>query len=157
MAFFMQLALLQHILVFLLMLPSPAESKPLLAQGGALVSITNNHTKILTVRCFGFYDENTTRTRRMHLKPNEGYSFNVTPHRFFPSSTMYNCSTNMGVFMAYRYRDNCTLKPFKVCEWKFDETQTYRKTDSGTWEAIDYNPNYESLGRGGVVKGYFTN
>ncbi|KAL3500062.1 hypothetical protein ACH5RR_039155 [Cinchona calisaya] len=145
-----QLSFLQ-LIAMLLIIPSSAEAK--LAKKKDIY-ITNNHTNILTVRCFSFNDE----IPRRHLRPNETFNFTVTHNIIFPSLSMYNCSTNMGVFIAYRYDYKCSDESVKSCDWRFDERRTYHYiNETQTWEAYDYNPNYESLGRGGVVKGYFTN
>ncbi|CAN4077217.1 unnamed protein product [Withania somnifera] len=86
-------------------------------------------------------------------------SFNITVkiRKFFPSSTIYNCSTNMGTFVAFQYQYSCVSRS-TPCEWRFDENFAYRySTKLESWNAYEYNPNYESLTRGGVIKGYYVN
>ncbi|KAL6530853.1 hypothetical protein OROGR_014713 [Orobanche gracilis] len=125
---------------------------------GKIVVLTNNHTNYLSVRCFSF-DDNFDVT---HLPPGGQYKFRVRKRLIYPSSTMFNCSTNMGTFVAYKYSYGCNEDTHKTCDWRFDEDSAYlweplKNLGLGEWEAVDYSPNYESLNRGGVIKGYFAN
>ncbi|KAL1819332.1 hypothetical protein ACET3Z_014201 [Daucus carota] len=120
------------------------------------VSVQNNHTNYLSIRCFSF--ESSEKVR--HLDAGEQFSFTFATNSLFPSATMVNCSTNMGVFVAYRFDYHC--KKVRKCEWKFDLNQSYLLEPSAsnwapTWIPMDYNPNYESLERGGVVEAKYTN
>lgn len=64
----------------------------------------------------------------------------------------------MGTFVAYKYDYQCSKEEYDTCEWRFDEDSAYMLLPgNGTWTALDYAPNYESLNRGGVIKGYFAN
>lgn len=118
------------------------------------VVLTNNHTNYLSVRCFSF----DTEFKAQHLKSMQKYTFTFPVRTVFPSATMFNCSTNMGVFVAYKYDYQCADPKYDSCDWIYDEDRTYHwipKTQ--IWEAVDYSPNYESLVRGGIIKGYYTN
>lgn len=118
------------------------------------VTITNNHTKFLSIRCFSF--DNDLKMR--HLRPWESFQFKFRTHAFFPSSTMFNCSTNMGAFTAFRYDYNCANNTNNKCDWRFDLLHTYRFSPNiQDWELLEYNPNYESLEKGGIVKSKYTN
>lgn len=118
------------------------------------VTITNNHTKFLSIRCFSF--DNDLKMR--HLRPWESFQFKFRTHAFFPSSTMFNCSTNMGAFTAFRYDYNCANNTNNKCDWRFDLLHTYRFSPNiQDWELHEYNPNYESLEKGGIVKSKYTN
>lgn len=119
-----------------------------------LVVLTNNHTNYLSVRCFSFDDTFNVS----HLAPWGQSKFRVTKRVIYPSSTMFNCSTNMGTFMAFKYDYECMSDEFEICDWRFDEEGAYRwEPKSNIWAGVDYSPNYESLSRGGVIKGYFAN
>lgn len=118
------------------------------------VVITNNHTNYLSLRCFSF----DTAFKAQHLQAMQKYTFSFPVGSFFPYATMYNCSTNMGVFIAYSYDDECAKPEYDSCDWMYDEDRTYHwlpKTEK--WKPYDYNPNYESLARGGVIQGYYAN
>ncbi|KAL6544192.1 hypothetical protein OROGR_010689 [Orobanche gracilis] len=128
------------------------------SKDGKIVVLTNNHTNYLSVRCFSF-DDNFDVT---HLPSGGQYKFRVRKRLVYPSSTMFNCSTNMGTFVAYKYSYECTKDTHDTCDWRFDEDSAYlweptKNIKLGGWEPVDYSPNYESLNRGGVVKGYFAN
>ncbi|KAM7494168.1 hypothetical protein LguiB_028777 [Lonicera macranthoides] len=112
------------------------------------VLVMNNHTNILSIRCFSFDDDLETH----HLKPSEQFGFKFRLHAILPTSTMFNCSTNMGAFVAFRYDYECAIDTSNKCEWRFDLNQTYRYSQElQDWVAFEYNPNYESLERGGVI------
>ncbi|KAL8133503.1 hypothetical protein AgCh_008824 [Apium graveolens] len=120
------------------------------------VSVQNNHTNYLSIRCFSF--ERSEKVQ--HLKAGQQFSFTFPTNSIFPSATMVNCSTNMGVFVAYKFDYHC--KKMRKCEWRFDLNQSYLLEPSAsnwapTWIPMDYNPNYESLERGGVVEAKYTN
>ncbi|CAK9136064.1 unnamed protein product [Ilex paraguariensis] len=118
------------------------------------VTLTNNHTNYLSVRCYNFNDA----LRLQHLKPNQQFKFNFQVNGLLASTAMYNCSTNMGVFVSYRHDYMCGNDTINKCDWKFDLKGTYRYSPTlGDWEFFDYNPNYESLFRGGVVQNKYTN
>uniref|UniRef100_A0A3Q7HGP8 S-protein homolog n=1 Tax=Solanum lycopersicum TaxID=4081 RepID=A0A3Q7HGP8_SOLLC len=118
-----------------------------------IVVITNNHTNYLSVRCFSFEDDGNVK----HLSTMSSFNITVKVKNFFSSSTMYNCSTNMGTFVAFKYDYGCVSRS-TPCEWRFDENFTYRYSPKDQkWVAHEYNPNYESLTRGGVIKGYYVN
>ncbi|GFP87627.1 hypothetical protein PHJA_000906400 [Phtheirospermum japonicum] len=71
---------------------------------------------------------------------------------------MFNCSTNMGTFIAYKYNYKCAEKTYKTCDWRFDEDSAYRwGPKQRQCYAYVFAPNYESLNRGGVINGYFAN
>lgn len=116
------------------------------------LNIQNNHTNYLSIRCFSF--ERTEKVQ--HLDGGQHFNFTFRTNSLFPSQTMYNCSTNMGAFVAYRFDYFCATS--SACNWRFDLNQTYLlEPISGNWRAMDYNPNYESLERGGVVEAKYTN
>lgn len=118
-----------------------------------LVVVKNNHTNYLTIRCFSFDDSFPLN----HLKSNQEFSFKVNIRRVFPTATMFNCSTNMGTFVAFRSDYQCVTDP-EPCQWMFDENFTYLYSSKDKeWVLNEYNPNYESLKRGGVMKGYYVN
>ncbi|CAN4077216.1 unnamed protein product [Withania somnifera] len=117
------------------------------------VVITNNHTNYLSIRCFSFDEDGTIK----HLNTMGSFNITVKIRKFFPSSTIYNCSTNMGTFVAFQYGYGCVSRS-TPCEWRFDENFTYRyNSKQERWNAYEYNPNYESRTRGGVIKGYYIN
>ncbi|OIT37044.1 hypothetical protein A4A49_58136 [Nicotiana attenuata] len=117
------------------------------------VVVTNNHTNYLSIRCFSFDDDGEVR----HLNKMGSFNISVEIRKFFPSSTMYNCSTNMGTFVAFRSDYEC-ISHSTPCEWRFDEEFTYLYNPKDEeWVIHEYNPNYESLKRGGVIKGYYVN
>ncbi|KAM7490965.1 hypothetical protein LguiA_033886 [Lonicera macranthoides] len=98
------------------------------------VTITNNHTNFLSIRCFSF----DTDLKMHHLRPWEGFGFKFRVHAFFPASTMFNCSTNMGAFTAFRYDYDCASSTNNRCDWRFDLLHTYRfATDIQDWELLD--------------------
>ncbi|KAL3645768.1 hypothetical protein CASFOL_010948 [Castilleja foliolosa] len=134
---------------FLLHVPTPAQANT--KDEGTMVVVTNNHTNYLSIRCFSF--DNFFDV--IHLPAGGKYKFRVRKRLIYPSSTMFNCSTNMGTFVAYKYDYECA-KEYKTCDWRFDEDSAYN-WQGGQWCTYDYAPNYESLNRGGVVKGYFAN
>ena len=120
------------------------------------VTVENNHTNYLSIRCFSF--EKSEKVQ--HLKTGAQFSFTFPTNSLFPSATMVNCSTNMGVFVAYKFDYHC--KKIRKCDWRFDLNQSYMLEPSAsnwapTWIPMDYNPNYESLERGGVVEAKYTN
>nr|GLL48712.1 hypothetical protein DM860_006432 [Ipomoea trifida] len=119
------------------------------------VEIENNHTSYLSIRCFSF--EKSLELK--HLAAGEKYTFDLKVRRLFPSATMYNCSTNMGTFVVFRHSYNCASLPeYPVCTWRFDDIMTYLYNPKyHFWGPYEYNPNYESLNRGGVIRGYFVN
>ncbi|KAH6784774.1 hypothetical protein C2S52_009733 [Perilla frutescens var. hirtella] len=118
------------------------------------VVITNNHTNFLSVRCFSFEDDFTVN----HLPPWGQYAMKVSKRVVYPSATMFNCSTNMGTFVAFKYDYECVKDEYEKCDWRFDEDSAYRwEPKLNVWAAVDYAPNYESLNRGGVIRGYFAN
>ncbi|KAK4349581.1 hypothetical protein RND71_032336 [Anisodus tanguticus] len=118
-----------------------------------VVVITNNHTNYLSVRCFSFDNDGKVQ----HLNTMGSFNITVKIRKLFSSSTMWNCSTNMGTFVAFKYDYGCVDR-LKPCEWRFDENFTYRYSPKEEeWVAHEYNPNYESLTRGGVIKGYYVN
>ncbi|KZV25538.1 hypothetical protein F511_27523 [Dorcoceras hygrometricum] len=118
------------------------------------IVITNSHTNYLSLRCFSFEDSFSV----VHLKPWQTYVINITIRTVYPSATMFNCSTNMGNFVAYRYDYECSDDKYEACHWRFNENNAYRyEPKSGNWFTYDYDPNYESLTRGGVIKGYYAN
>ncbi|CAN4077306.1 unnamed protein product [Withania somnifera] len=113
-----------------------------------IVVITNNHTNYLSIRCFSFDDDNVVK----HLHTMETFNITVKIRNFFPTSTMYNCSTNMGTFIAFKSDYECVSRSVP-CEWRFDENYTYRYNPTDEeWTLHEYNPNYESLARGGVIE-----
>ncbi|OIT32946.1 hypothetical protein A4A49_64085 [Nicotiana attenuata] len=117
------------------------------------VVVTNNHSNYLSIRCFSFDDDGQVR----HLNKMGSFNISVKIRKFFPSSTMYNCSTNMGTFVAFRFDYEC-VSYSTPCEWMFDEDYTYLYNPKDEeWAIHEYNPNYESLKRGGVIKGYYVN
>ncbi|OIT32945.1 hypothetical protein A4A49_20288 [Nicotiana attenuata] len=117
------------------------------------VVVTNNHTNYLSIRCFSFDDDGQVK----HLNKMGSFNISVKIRNFFPSSTMYNCSTNMGTFVAFQSDYEC-ISHSTPCEWRFDERFTYLYNPKDEeWVAHEYNPNYESLKRGGVIKGYYVN
>ncbi|KAM3358247.1 hypothetical protein P3S68_021178 [Capsicum galapagoense] len=119
-----------------------------------IIVITNNHTNYLSVRCFSF-DNDGDDVKHLHAMD----SFNITVkiRKFFSTSTMYNCSTNMGTFVAFKYNYGCATHS-GPCEWRFDENFTYHYSPKRKqWVVYEYYPNYESLTRGGVIKGYYVN
>ncbi|PIN20128.1 hypothetical protein CDL12_07185 [Handroanthus impetiginosus] len=119
-----------------------------------IVVVTNNHTNYLSIRCFSF-DNDFDVT---HLPSWGQYKFRVRKRVVYPSSTIFNCSTNMGTFVAFKYDYECSKDKYDTCDWRFDEESAYRWDPKlNTWVAYDYAPNYESLNRGGVIKGYFAN
>lgn len=124
-----------------------------------IIVITNNHTNFISVRCFSF-DNNFTV---VHLPSWGQYKFRVRKRLIYPSSTMFNCSTNMGTFVAYKHDYNCIGDMYDTCDWRFDETSAYLwepqgdPQGNGYWHQMDYAPNYESLNRGGVIQGFFAN
>ncbi|KAL2527668.1 Uncharacterized protein Adt_12722 [Abeliophyllum distichum] len=119
-----------------------------------LVVVTNNHTNYLSVRCFSFDDEFNV----VHLKPWAQFKFKVHIRKIYPSATMFNCSTNMGTFVAFKYNYHCSQDIYESCDWRFDEENVYRWNPKlKTWFSYNYDPNYESLSRGGVIRGYFAN
>ncbi|KAK4354964.1 hypothetical protein RND71_027158 [Anisodus tanguticus] len=118
-----------------------------------LVVVKNNHTNYLSIRCFSFDDYLSIK----HLKSNEEFSFKVNIRTIFPTATMFNCSTNMGTFMAFRSNYQCVTDS-DPCQWMFDENFTYRYHSKDKELALyEYNPNYESLTRGGIMKGFYVN
>ncbi|KAL8513646.1 hypothetical protein ACS0TY_012943 [Phlomoides rotata] len=118
------------------------------------VVVQNNHTNYLSIRCFSFVIDDYVK----HLAPKEQFKTNVENNPFYPSATMFNCSTNMGTFVAVKYDYECNMENYYSCDWKFDENYAYRwEPKSNIWVATEYAPNYESLERGGVIKGYFAN
>ncbi|TMX03896.1 hypothetical protein EJD97_013038 [Solanum chilense] len=118
-----------------------------------IVVITNNHTNYLSIRCFSFDDDGEVK----HLNTMGTFNITVKIKKFFPTSTMFNCSTNMGTFVAFNSHYEC-VSHSRPCEWRFDENFTYRHSPKEEkWIAHEYNPNYESLTRGGVIKGYYVN
>ncbi|MCD7469148.1 hypothetical protein HAX54_007985 [Datura stramonium] len=118
-----------------------------------VVFITNNHTNYLSVRCFSFDDDGIVK----HLNAMGSFNITVKIKKFFPTSTMYNCSTIMGTFIAFKSDYEC-VSHSAPCEWRFDENFTYRYSPTDEeWVVHEYNPNYESLTRGGVIKGYYVN
>ena len=118
------------------------------------VVLTNNHTNYLSIRCFSFNNEFDVK----HLAPTGQFQFLVKKSPIYPSSTMFNCSTNMGTFVAFKYDYECSVGNYDTCDWRFDENNAYRwEPKSNFWVLADYAPNYESLDRGGVIKGYFAN
>ncbi|EPS62639.1 hypothetical protein M569_12151, partial [Genlisea aurea] len=118
------------------------------------VVVTNNHTNYLSLRCFSFDNDYTV----VHLQTWGQYRFRFNTRVFYASSTMFNCSTNMGTFVAYRYDYECSDWRFETCDWRFDEESAYIwHPKSKTWATYEYDPNYESLNRGGVIQGYFAN
>ena len=118
------------------------------------VVVTNNHTNYLSIRCFSFNNEYEVK----HLAPWEHFEFSLTKSKIYPSSTMFNCSTNMGTFVAFKYDYECSVGKYDTCDWRFDENNAYRwEPKSNIWVTADYAPNYESLDRGGVIQGYFAN
>ncbi|KAK3037658.1 hypothetical protein RJ639_030435 [Escallonia herrerae] len=142
------------LLLLALLLFIPNSETSLFTPVQKTVIITNNHTNYLSVRCFLFDNSYPVH----HLKSKELFGFRFRPNSVFPSMTMFNCSTNMGAFVAYKYDYDCASDPSNKCEWRFDQNQTYLYHESmGEWVALDYNPNYESLEKGGVVKGRYTN
>ncbi|KAL7111887.1 hypothetical protein ACP275_05G117600 [Erythranthe tilingii] len=121
---------------------------------GKLIVLTNNHTNYLSIRCFSFDNEFDVT----HLRSWGQYKFRVRKRVVYPSSTMFNCSTNMGTFVAFKYDYECCKDKYQTCDWRFDEDGAYRWDPKMlTWISVDYAPNYESLNRGGVIKGYFAN
>ncbi|GER26781.1 plant self-incompatibility protein S1 family [Striga asiatica] len=124
-------------------IPGRAHAKP--KDEGKTVVLTNNHTNYLSIRCFSFDDNFDV----VHLQSGGQYMFKVHKRVIYPSSTMFNCSTNMGTFVAYKYNYDCTSDEYKTCDWKFDEESAYRwEPKQNSWVAFDYSPNYESLNRG---------
>ncbi|KAK4374146.1 hypothetical protein RND71_004823 [Anisodus tanguticus] len=118
-----------------------------------IVVITNNHTNYLSIRCFSFDEDANVH----HLNTMGSFNITIKIRNFFPTSTMWNCSTNMGTFVAFKYSYGCVSRSMP-CEWRFDENFTYRYSPKEEeWVAHEYNPNYESLTRGGVIKGYYVN
>uniref|UniRef100_M1CUM8 S-protein homolog n=1 Tax=Solanum tuberosum TaxID=4113 RepID=M1CUM8_SOLTU len=118
-----------------------------------IVVITNNHTNYLSVRCFSFDDDGEVK----HLNTMGSFNITIKIKKFLPTSTMFNCSTNMGTFVAFNSHYEC-VSHSGPCEWRFDENFTYRYSPKEKeWVAREYNPNYESLTRGGVIKGYYVN
>ncbi|KAG9134184.1 hypothetical protein Leryth_025427 [Lithospermum erythrorhizon] len=114
-----------------------------------VVRIMNNGTSISSVRCFSFFDDIPTQ----HLRSKASFSFSVRFTSFFSYSTMYNCSTNLGTFVVYRADHECA-RTDKDCSWMFDDHRAYMYSPKdNTWNMIYYNPNYESVERGGVMKG----
>ncbi|VFQ62522.1 unnamed protein product [Cuscuta campestris] len=119
-----------------------------------LIVVTNNHTSYLSLRCFSF--DNAFDVQ--HLNSWEQFKFMVDVRVIFPSATMWNCSTNMGTFVAFRHDYACSNHPSNTCQWRFDEHMTYVYDPTvALWVAVEYNPNYESLNRGGVIRGYYVN
>ncbi|KAL3844438.1 hypothetical protein ACJIZ3_001841 [Penstemon smallii] len=119
-----------------------------------LVVVTNNHTNYLSVRCFSFNDDFDVT----HLQPWNQFRFRVRKRLIYPSATMFNCSTNMGTFVAFKFNYECSEDKYDTCDWRFDEDSAYRwDPESKKWTQVDYQPNYESLTRGGVIKGYYAN
>ncbi|KAL2531421.1 Uncharacterized protein Adt_04772 [Abeliophyllum distichum] len=119
-----------------------------------LVVVTNNHTNYLSIRCFSFDEDFNV----VHLKPWAQFKFKVHIRKIYPSATMFNCSTNMGTFVAFKYNYHCSQDLYDSCDWRFDEENVYRWNPKlKTWISYYYDPNYESLNRGGVIKGYFAN
>lgn len=124
------------------------------AKRDKIVVVTNNHTNYLSVRCFSF-DNGFDVT---HLQPWDQFKFRVKERVFYPSATMFNCSTNMGTFVAFRFNYQCNDDMYETCDWRFDEESAYRwDPKSQVWSQQDFQPNYESLDRGGVIQGYFAN
>ncbi|KAL8503472.1 hypothetical protein ACS0TY_022283 [Phlomoides rotata] len=118
------------------------------------VVVTNNHTNYLSIRCFSFVEDEVVK----HMAPREQFVTNVKKNPFYPSATMFNCSTNIGTFVAVKYDYECNMENHYSCDWRFDEDYAYRwEPKSNIWVATEYAPNYESLDRGGVIKGYFAN
>ncbi|KAK4422479.1 hypothetical protein Salat_1830400 [Sesamum alatum] len=119
-----------------------------------IIVLTNNHTNYLSVRCFSFNNEFDV----VHLPSWGQYKFRVKKRYIYPSSTMFNCSTNMGTFIAYKFDYECSKDKYESCDWRFDEDSAYRwEPKVKSWVLYDYAPNYESLNRGGVIQGYFAN
>ncbi|MCD7449971.1 hypothetical protein HAX54_002688 [Datura stramonium] len=85
------------------------------------IVITNNHTNYLSVRCFSFNDDGIVK----HLNVMGSFNITVKIRKFFPTSTMYNCSTNMGTFVAFKSDYDC-VSHSAPCEWRFDENFIYR-------------------------------
>lgn len=118
-----------------------------------LVVVKNNHTNYLSIRCFSYDDDLSIK----HLKSNQEFNFTVNIRTIFPTATMFNCSTNMGTFMAFRSDYQCVTDS-EPCQWMFDENFTYRYgSKDKEWQLYEYNPNYESLTRGGVLRGFYVN
>ncbi|KAL3619144.1 hypothetical protein CASFOL_036714 [Castilleja foliolosa] len=145
--------LLVAVAAILLHVPMAAHART--KDEGTMVVLTNNHTNYLSIRCFSFNDDFSV----IHLPAGGQYKFRVRKRLIYPSSTMFNCSTNMGTIIAYKYNYVCAKKQYKTCDWRFDEDKAYRWEPEPTpgWYAHNYSPNYESLNRGGVVQGYFAN
>ncbi|KAM3270849.1 hypothetical protein P3S67_029051 [Capsicum chacoense] len=119
-----------------------------------IVVITNNHTNYLSIRCFSFDNDGGDVK---HLNAMGSFNITVKIRKFFPTSTMFNCSTNMGTFIAFKSSYQC-VGHSEPCQWRFDENYTYRyDAKDKEWVLKEYNPNYESLARGGVIKGYYVN
>ncbi|KAM3270851.1 hypothetical protein P3S67_029053 [Capsicum chacoense] len=119
-----------------------------------IVVVTNNHTNYLSIRCFSFDDDGGDVK---HLNAMGTFNITVKIRKFFPTSTMFNCSTNMGTFIAFKSSYQC-VSHSEPCQWRFDENYTYRYNPvDKEWVLHEYNPNYESLSRGGVIKGYYVN
>lgn len=136
----------------ILLLPDPTNAS--MGTTAKLVVVTNNHTNFLSIRCFSFDNAYTVN----HLPPWGQYQFKVKRGIMYPSTTMFNCSTNMGTFVAYRYNYECAKAEYEKCDWRFDEDGAYRwEPKLNVWRPVDYSPNYESLDRGGVIQGYFAN
>ncbi|PHU08666.1 hypothetical protein BC332_20526 [Capsicum chinense] len=115
-----------------------------------IVVITNNHTNYLSIRCFSFDNDGGDVK---HLNAMGTFNITIKIRKFFPTSTMFNCSTNMGTFIAFKSSYQC-VGHSEPCQWRFDENYTYRYDPKDKeWVLKEYNPNYESLARGGVIKG----
>ncbi|KAH7864448.1 hypothetical protein Vadar_029689 [Vaccinium darrowii] len=95
--------------------------------------------------------------RKVHnLKPHEALSFTFRQSMIFPSSTMWNCSTNQGTFVAFKNDYDCNKNQNNLCTWRFSARDAHRYSpEYKKWVRYKYNPNYESLARGGVVKGRY--
>ncbi|KAL6955724.1 hypothetical protein U1Q18_041305 [Sarracenia purpurea var. burkii] len=116
------------------------------------VTIQNIDKIEIIVRCFSFDDDRPVQ----NLKPQEEYSFVFRQSVILPLSTMWNCSTHVGTFTVFRDEYDCNKNESNACKWKFNLQEVYRFSPKhGDWIAYEYNPNYESLRRGGVVKGQY--
>lgn len=114
------------------------------------VNVRNWNKTQISIRCFSFDDERKV----VHLKPQEAFSFTFRQSMIFPSSTMWNCSTTQGTIITFKNDYDCNKNRNNLCTWRFSVKEAYRYSpEYKKWIRYEYNPDYESLSRGGVVKG----
>ncbi|KAL2527664.1 Uncharacterized protein Adt_12718 [Abeliophyllum distichum] len=119
-----------------------------------LVVVTNNHTNYLSIRCFSFNDDFNV----VHLKPWAQFKFKVHVRKILSLYNNVQLFDKHGTFVVFKYNYHCSQYLYESCDWRFDEGNAYRWNPKlKTWFSYDYEPNYESLSRGGVIRGYFAN